>query len=240
MIRLTTYSSDFNSTTIDSYLSGVVWKFYAPLNVIVSGVSVQDSYNYGNEIDATDLTNTDRGNNTGWNFGITPVNINLDVDNLVFQEYSISDFIKQPIISNIYNTLITNFSGIAYVQQEDLSKATLPLINTYIDIENCNNRRTTSNAGAYNNIIKFIIRAYDKLDEEDSNSKFTVREKLFNLYENIKGLIYSGIYNCQEIRVTNAVIYEDSSDILKPSYLEITVDANYTQDNINTNNNAYV
>ena len=73
---LTSYTSgDWNGTNLVQAGSGQ-WDFVNPASMTVTGIDVEYS-NASNTIDATDPSNTDSGNNTGWNFGVVATIIPL-------------------------------------------------------------------------------------------------------------------------------------------------------------------
>jgi len=71
---ITTTNISFTNTTFTSATPASAWLLVVSGSQTVTGVTVSDSdASGGNEIDASDGTNTDGGGNTKWDFGTTPV-----------------------------------------------------------------------------------------------------------------------------------------------------------------------
>jgi len=60
-------AGDWDGATLQGS-AGTDWNMSAPAGMVVSNMAVADSNNSGAAIDASDGTNTDNGDNTGWNF----------------------------------------------------------------------------------------------------------------------------------------------------------------------------
>jgi len=60
-------AGDWDGATLQGN-AGFDWNMSAPAGMVVSNMAVADSNNSGAAIDASDGTNTDNGDNTGWNF----------------------------------------------------------------------------------------------------------------------------------------------------------------------------
>lgn len=182
----------------------------------------------------------------GWDKGATQytpsgdgVDFSGTVSNIVYyiNSNTVTVYVA-PIVTRVYNILVGLFSSIADTQQADLAKATFPLINLYIDSETCLNTRTKPSIRAYNNILKFRILAYDKLDSESSNTQFEMTN-IRTLMEQIQNILrFSSIDFLTEIDITSIRIVRDSGDIFIPNHLEIDFQGKYCQDSKYITRNA--